>query len=95
LVSTVAGEQLLCFTPSEPLDHRLLRDLAEVIDVSQDGEHVTVTGTGNVVQAVMVALDRARIVPERLQVGQQSLEDVFVALTGQPLDEPEAVEVGR
>jgi ABC-2 type transport system ATP-binding protein len=95
LVAAVAGEQSLRFTPSEPLDPRLLRDLPEVIDVSQDGGRLVVAGTGNVVQTVMVALDRAGIVPETLQVEQQRLDDVFVALTGQPLNAPAAVEVGR
>lgn len=95
IISGAAGDQQLRFTPSAPLDDRLLRELVEVAEVTDVAGQLVVTGTGNVVQAVMVALARERIVPGDLRVEQQTLDDAFVALTGRLLDQPGDVEVGR
>jgi ABC-2 type transport system ATP-binding protein len=95
LVTTVSGEQRLHFVPSGPLDEQALLDLDEVVAVARDGRRIAVTGSGNVIQTVMVALDRQGIRPEGLRVEQQRLEDAFIALTGRRLDEHGDPEVSR
>lgn len=95
ITATATGDQQLRFTPSAPLDDRLLRGLAEVVEVTPMGRQLVVTGTGNVVQAVMVALAHEQISPCGLRVEQQTLDDAFVALIGRPLDHPGDVEVER
>ena len=62
----------------------MLLALPEVTDVARRGDVVTVTGSGDLVSAVASALATRGVVAQRLQVDQSSLEDVFVALTGQP-----------
>jgi ABC-2 type transport system ATP-binding protein len=93
LVSAVAGAQLLRFMPSQPLDDRLLVGLDEVTAVRHEGGEVLVTGNGNVIQRVMVALHHEGIVPVGVRVEQHDLEDVFVSLTGRQLEDPAVVEV--
>ncbi len=88
LIARVADQQQLRFVPSAPVDQRRLRELDEVTAVTTDGDHLVVTGTGNVVQTVIALLAGERIVPEGLRVDQPSLDDVFVSLTGRPLAQP-------
>jgi ABC-2 type transport system ATP-binding protein len=82
LASGLSYEQRLQFRPSVPFDDQLLEKLPEVTTLTRRGDYVHVTGTDNVVNAVMSALAAHRIVAEHLRVEQASLEDAFVALTG-------------
>ena len=82
LVSRVEPEQRIRFRPSMPMDDRLLTDLPEVTSLTRSGAHVLVTGTGNVLSAVVSTLARNHIVAEGLRLEQASLDDAFVALTG-------------
>jgi ABC-2 type transport system ATP-binding protein len=82
LASGLDYEQRLQFRPSVPFDDELLTRLPEVATLTRRGDDVHVTGTGNVVNAVMSTLAAHRIVAEHLRVEQASLEDAFVALTG-------------
>jgi hypothetical protein len=41
------------FLPSAPFDDRLLTELREVARVEREGQHVVVTGTGELVNAVL------------------------------------------
>jgi ABC-2 type transport system ATP-binding protein len=77
------AEVRIRFRPSPQLDDRLLTGLPEVTSITRRGDFVQVTGTGNVVAAVTSVLARNQIVAEQLRVDQASLEDAFVALTGQ------------
>ncbi len=43
---------------------------------------MVVTGTGNVLNAVISVLARNQIVAEQLRVDQTNLEDAFLELTG-------------
>lgn len=85
VAARVGAEQTLAFRPSAPVDAAALRALDAVgtVDVAPDGA-VTVRGTGNVVQEVMVALAAAGIRPDDLRVHRSTLEDAFVTLTGAP-----------
>jgi ABC-2 type transport system ATP-binding protein len=82
LAARVGGEQRIRFRPSRPLDDRLLTDLPEVAGLTRRGDQVLVTGTGEVLHAVVSTLARNQIVAQQLRVDQASLEDAFVALTG-------------
>jgi ABC-2 type transport system ATP-binding protein len=81
LVSRVRSEQRIRFNVSTPLNERLLTALPEVRHVSVNGSHVVVTGTGNLLNAVIAVLARHEIVVGDLRVEQASLDDAFVALT--------------
>ena len=82
IVSMVDPEQRLRFRPSVPIDERLLTDLPEVKRVERSGPIVTVTGTGDLIQAVTSVMARQHIVANDLRVEQANLDDAFIALTG-------------
>jgi ABC-2 type transport system ATP-binding protein len=82
LADTAGGEQRIHFQPSIAFDDVLLADLPEVRTVSRRGEQVTVSGSGDVLGAVISLLAGNGIVARHLRVEQTSLEDAFVALTG-------------
>jgi ABC-2 type transport system ATP-binding protein len=86
LVTQVVADQRIRFRPSIPMDDQLLTDLPEVRDVSRVGSQVVVTGSGNLLAAVVSALARSQIVAADLRVEQASLDDAFVALTGTAAD---------
>jgi ABC-2 type transport system ATP-binding protein len=86
LVSRAMAEQRIRFRPSAPIDDRLLTDLPEVRDVRRTGPQVVVTGSGNLLAAVVSALARKQIVAADLRVEQATLDDAFVALTGAAAD---------
>jgi len=72
--------QRLVFRTSGPIDG--LRDLPEVTSVTSDGDEVTVTGAGDLPAAVLTRLPASGI--SGLRVERASLDDAFLALTGQP-----------
>jgi ABC-2 type transport system ATP-binding protein len=86
LVSRAAPEQRIRFRPSAPLDDLLLTDLPEVRSVTRVGPQVVVTGSGNLLNAVVSALAHNQIVAEDLRVEQANLDDAFVALTNTAAD---------
>jgi ABC-2 type transport system ATP-binding protein len=85
LVAGVSAEQRIRFTPSAELDDRLLTDLPQVDAVAHHGSQLLVTGTGDVLGAVTSVLARAGIVAQQLRIEQTSLDDAFIALTGQEI----------
>jgi ABC-2 type transport system ATP-binding protein len=86
LVARVDPEQRIRFRPSAPLDDQLLTELPEVTSVTRIGEHVLVTGVGNLLHAVSSVLARHQIIAAELRLEQTSLDDAFVELTGRKLD---------
>jgi ABC-2 type transport system ATP-binding protein len=70
------------FLPSAPFDDRLLRELPEVATIGREGRYVVVTGTGELVSAVILALAAAGVTVRDVQLDSSSLEDAFVRLTG-------------
>jgi ABC-2 type transport system ATP-binding protein len=87
LADAVEQEQRLRFRPSVPFGDELLADLPEVRQVSRRGDQVLVSGNGDVVGAVVSVLAREGIVAHQLRVDRPSLEDAFVALTGNRSDD--------
>jgi ABC-2 type transport system ATP-binding protein len=81
LTEAAAPEQVIRFSPSVPLPEGLLEGVSGVRAIKSDLDEVVVTGTGEVLGAVVSVLARNGIVANRLRVEQPSLEDAFVALT--------------
>ncbi len=81
LTNIAAPEQVIRFVPSAPLPDGLLAELPGVSSVVSGPDHIVVTGTGDVLAAVVSALARAGILANHLRVDQANLEDAFVALT--------------
>ena len=82
LATRARGGKSLRFLPSAPFDDRLLTELPEVTRVEHQGQHVIVTGTGELVNAVILALHAADVEARDVQLDASSLEDAFVRLTG-------------
>jgi len=90
LTAQASGGKQVRFRPSAPFDDRLLLTLPEVARVDRDGADVTVTGTGDLVNAVILTLAAAGVAAHDVQLDSSSLEDAFVRLTG-PRPQPEGV----
>jgi ABC-2 type transport system ATP-binding protein len=81
LAARARGGKTVRFQPSAGFDDRLLTDLPEVMKVEHLGQHVVVTGRGELVNAVLFALAAAGVTAHGVQLGSSSLEDAFVRLT--------------
>jgi ABC-2 type transport system ATP-binding protein len=88
IVERVEPEQRLRFRPSVPIVDGLLLGLPEVRSVDHAGPVVVVTGTGNLVGAVMATLARHEVVANDLRIEQPTLDDAFLALTRGPSARP-------
>jgi ABC-2 type transport system ATP-binding protein len=86
LVSRVHSEQRIRFHLNGPFDERWLTALPEVRDVSRSGSQFVVTGTDNMLSAVVSILARHEIIATDLRMEQANLDDAFVALTGREAD---------
>ena len=85
LAQRSGGGQRVRFVPSGAFDDRLLTGLPEVKGVERHGAHVVVTGSGDLVSAVILALAAAGLTARDVQVESATLEDAFVRLTGRHL----------
>jgi len=81
IVGRVSEDQRVRFRPSAPFDETLLTALPEVRRVDRSGTTVVVSGTGDLVQAVVATLARHEIVAHDLRIEQADLDDAFIALT--------------
>jgi ABC-2 type transport system ATP-binding protein len=82
LAAQARGGKSVRFLPSDSFDDRLLTGLPEVSRVEREGQHVVVTGTGELVNAVILALYAAGVTARDVQLDSSNLEDAFVKLTG-------------
>jgi ABC-2 type transport system ATP-binding protein len=85
LAARASGGKTVRFLPSAPFDDRLLTDRPEVSRVDRTGRHVLVTGTGELVNAVILTLAAAGVTARDVQLDSSNLEDAFVRLTGRQL----------
>jgi ABC-2 type transport system ATP-binding protein len=85
LAERARGGRNVRFLPSGPFDDALLTGLAEVTRVVHDGKHVVVTGTGDLVNAVLLGLAAAGITAHDVELDASNLEDAFVQLIGTQL----------
>jgi ABC-2 type transport system ATP-binding protein len=69
------------FTTAQPFADELLSALPEVRSVERHGPEVAVTGSGDLVTAVVLALHAAGVHAEDVQTETANLEDAFLALT--------------
>src|SRR5207253_7042958 len=82
LAAEAGGGKHVRFVPSRPFDDRLLTDLPEVRGLEHQGEHILVTGTGELVNAVILTLAGAGVTAHDVSLASATLEDAFVRLTG-------------
>jgi ABC-2 type transport system ATP-binding protein len=80
------GGKSVRFLPSAPFDDRVLTELPEVSRVEREGQHVVVTGTGELVNAVIFSLAAVGVTAQDVQLDSSNLEDAFVKLTGRHMD---------
>jgi ABC-2 type transport system ATP-binding protein len=83
LTEQARGGKTVQFLPSAAFDDRLLTGLPEVTQVEHQGQHVVVTGTGELVNAVLFALAAAGVSARDVQLDSSNLDDAFVRLTGE------------
>src|SRR5690606_31086381 len=86
LVDRVTDEQRIVFLPSRPVDVGVLADLPDVNDVDRSGQHLVVTGTGNVLHSLVTTLAAQDVIATELRLDRANLEDAFVSLTGKAFD---------
>ncbi len=87
LAGQSVGSRRVRFVPSAGFEDRLLVELPEVERVEHEGSRVAVTGSGDLVNAVAMALARAGVSFRDLQLESATLEDAFLRLTGHHLAE--------
>jgi ABC-2 type transport system ATP-binding protein len=85
LAERARGGKTVRFLPSAAFDDRLLTGLPEVTGLEHAGQHVVATGTGELVNAVILALHAAGVTARDVQLDSSNLEDAFVKLTGSHL----------
>jgi len=85
LAERARGGKTMRFRPSAPFDDPLLTGLPEVTGLEHAGQQVVVTGTGDLVSAVILALHAAGVTARDVQLDSSNLEDAFVKLTGSHL----------
>jgi ABC-2 type transport system ATP-binding protein len=85
LAERARGGKTVRFLPSAPFEDRLLTGLPEVTGLEHTGQHVVVTGTGELVNAVILTLYAAGVTARDIQLDSSNLEDAFVKLTGSHL----------
>jgi ABC-2 type transport system ATP-binding protein len=81
LADAAVPEQVIRFRPSMPIEDGLLDAVPGVSSVTRRTDQIVVTGTGDLLGAVVGVLARNGIVANQLRVDHASLEDAFVALT--------------
>jgi ABC-2 type transport system ATP-binding protein len=91
LAARARGGKSVRFLPSAPFDDRLLTGLPEVTRVEREGQHVVVSGTGDLVNAVILSLAAAGVTARDVQLDSSNLEDAFVKLTGSHSDKEGAL----
>jgi ABC-2 type transport system ATP-binding protein len=82
VANAAVSEQVIRFRPSEPIDDELLSAVPGVSEVTRQGSQVVISGTGDLLGAVVAVLARNGVTANQLRMEQATLEDAFVALTG-------------
>jgi ABC-2 type transport system ATP-binding protein len=83
LIRHGGSEQVMTFMASEAISIEELLVLPDVAEAESRGGTVKVTGGGNMVLNVLTALADSGATPDRLRVDHTSLEDAYLALTGE------------
>jgi len=80
LAGRAGGGSHLQFVPSAPFADSVLTTLPDVIAVEHVGPRVRVTGTGDLVTAVIRGLEAAHVEAKDIQVESATLDDAYVRL---------------
>jgi ABC-2 type transport system ATP-binding protein len=91
LAARARGGKSVRFLPSAPFDETLLTSRPEVSRLEHEGQHILVTGTGELVNVVILTLAAAGVTARDVQLDSSSLEDAFVKLTGKSLQKEGAL----
>jgi ABC-2 type transport system ATP-binding protein len=91
LAARARGGKVVRFRPSGPFDDQVLRQLPEVTQVERQSQRVIVTGTSELVNAVLFALAAVGVSALDVELDTSNLEDAFVKLTGSHLNEEGAL----
>ena len=83
LIRHGGSEQVMTFMASERISIEELLVLPDVAEAESRGDRVKVTGGGNMVLNVLTALADSGVTPDQLRVDHTSLEDAYLALTGE------------
>jgi ABC-2 type transport system ATP-binding protein len=84
LAEREGGGNHMRFHPTRPFDDALLTALPEVDRLEHQGDRIVVSGTGDLLNAVISALATAGTEAKDAQLESATLEDAFVRLTGHP-----------
>ncbi|MFJ8697158.1 ABC transporter ATP-binding protein [Streptomyces roseolilacinus] len=82
LIGRSAGGTEISFSPSAPLDTRLLADLPSVASVAERDGRIVVRGTDETAGAVLSLLAGRGVTALRLRVTEATLDDAYLDLTG-------------
>jgi len=80
LAQSAGGGTHLRFVPSIPFADQVLTTLPEVTEVGHEGQRIRVSGTGDLVSAVIRALEGAGVQAQAVQVESATLDDAYVRL---------------
>ena len=80
LAEREGGGNHMRFRPSKPFDDRVLAELAEVDRVEHEGPRVVASGTGELFNAVIRALNAVGVEALEVQLESATLEDAFLRL---------------
>ena len=81
LAQRAGGSRQVRFVPSGPFDDQLLTRLPEVAGVVRNGRQVVVSGSGDLVSAVIAALTLAGLAAREVTMESATLEDAYLRLT--------------
>jgi len=82
LAEREGGGNHMRFHPSRPVDDALLTALPQVDQLEHQGDRIVVSGSGDLLNAVISALATADTEAKDVQLQSATLEDAFVRLTG-------------
>ena len=86
LIDSTDTTYRLLFRGTGELDEAVLARLPGVTGVSRDGGRVVVTGTGDFASAVTSELARRQVLVADLRIEGRTLDEAYVALTGNTLE---------
>ncbi len=81
LSARASTTKLVRFSASSPFDDAILLARPEVSSIERRGERVSVTGSGELVNAVVLALAAEGITAHGIEMDRSNLEDAFLELT--------------
>ena len=91
----VAGSKRVRLRHPGSVGEAVLHGLPEVSRVEHHGQDVVVSGSGDLLTAVVLAFDRAGLRAEDVRAEAASLEDAFLALTDESPHTPTNAEIER